>query len=286
MHVDLAVARVAANQRGLITRAQLADLGLGRGAIAHRVQTGRLHRVYRGVFGVGTSSLMPLASELGAVLAVGEVAVLSHWSAAYVWELVGRRERDVDVSITTRSGRTVEGIRIHRPTDPIQTTKHKGIPITTPAQTIEDLARTEPTNLLERATNEARARGLLTPRDLAFLADGRSKTLRQLLTEERGFTRSEAERRLKQLVRKAGLPAPIPNAVVEGRERDFVWPKQRLVVEFDSWAHHGTRTAFETDRRRDHELTAAGWKILRITWRQLTDEPEYVVATLALALAR
>ena len=181
--------------------------------------------------------------------------------------------------------RSKPGIRVHRTQlEPHEITIHKGIPITTPVRTIEDLARTEPTSLTERAFNEARAKGLLTPQDIATLADCRSKMLRAILTEARGFTRSEAERKMRLLARKAGLPTPIPNIELEGRERDFVWPKHRLVVEIDSWAHHGTRTAFENDRRRDQELTAAGWKVIRITWRQLTEDPEAVVAILARAL--
>ena len=96
MHVDLAIAGIAEPQRGLITHAQLAELGAGRGAIAHRLETGRLHRVFRGVYVVGASSLMSLAREQAAVFAIGEGAAKSLWSAGYAWEMVGQREGDVD----------------------------------------------------------------------------------------------------------------------------------------------------------------------------------------------
>ena len=286
MHADVAISEVAAQQRGLITLAQLTALGVDKDGIRRRVTHGRLHRIHRGVYAVGTRAFLPLARELAAVLAVGKCAVLSHWSAGFAWEIVGGREGDVDISVANRSGRDREGIRIHRPRTLTQldVTIHKGIRITTPERTILDLVETEPTHLAERAVNEARAKRLTTTEELHSLADGRSKKLQAILIEAPGFTRSKAERLLRALITKAGLPQPLTNREIEGRERDFVWPQHRLVVEFDGWTHHGTRGAFENDRKRDQELAAAGWRTMRITWRQLTQEPEALVARLARAL--
>ena len=89
---------------------------------------------------------------------------------------------------------------------------------------------------------------------------------------------------MRALTKKAGLPQPRTNVKIGRHERDFVWPEQRLIVEVDSWTFHGTRQAFERDRETDAELTAAGWRVMRVTWRQLTQEPEAVIARLARAL--
>jgi very-short-patch-repair endonuclease len=111
--------------------------------------------------------------------------------------------------------------------------------------------------------------------------------LRALLTRERGpaLTRSEAEERLLALVRQAGLPAPECNVRIAGHEVDFLWRASRLIVEVDGYAFHGSRDAFERDRRRDAELQAVGLTVVRLTWRRLVHEPEAVVALLARRIA-
>jgi very-short-patch-repair endonuclease len=104
--------------------------------------------------------------------------------------------------------------------------------------------------------------------------------------DEPGYTRSEAERRMRKLMRAARLPVPVANARVAGRSVDFVWRQQRLVVEVDSYQYHGHRAAFERDRRKDVALRAAGYRVVRITWWQLRDEPFVVVAHIARMLER
>jgi very-short-patch-repair endonuclease len=101
---------------------------------------------------------------------------------------------------------------------------------------------------------------------------------------EQGYTRSEAERRMLDLVRAAGLLQPLPNVRLEGYSVDFLWPAQRLVVEVDGYRYHGHRAAFERDRRKDAMLLAAGYRVMRLTWRQLVHEPMLVAAMLASAL--
>jgi very-short-patch-repair endonuclease len=114
---------------------------------------------------------------------------------------------------------------------------------------------------------------------------GTSALLRALAREPR-LTRSQAERRLLALVRRAGLPLPETNVRVLGHEVDGLWRDERLIVEVDGFDAHGTRAAFERDRRRDAELVAPGYRVIRVTWRQLCDEPEQLIARLAAALAR
>jgi very-short-patch-repair endonuclease len=99
------------------------------------------------------------------------------------------------------------------------------------------------------------------------------------------MTRSEAERRLLALIRRAGLPLPCTNVEVRGHEVDLYWPEQRLVVEFDGWAYHSTRAAFERDRLKDAEQQLAGERVIRVTHRQLARRPEELVARFATGLA-
>jgi len=110
-----------------------------------------------------------------------------------------------------------------------------------------------------------------------------TRALRHATTPDPAFTRSEAERRLLDLIRAARLPVPQTNIRVAGHEVDFFWPTANLVVEVDGFAFHSTRAAFERDRVRDRELLAHGHRVLRVTWRQLVDETEALVASLAQA---
>jgi very-short-patch-repair endonuclease len=191
-----------------------------------------------------------------------------------------------------RSLRPRRGIRLHRvaqiPSDEIET-KH-GLPITSPARTILDLASCNDADL-ENILARAERLGLVTPDTLdATLARHPhargTRLLRALLSAGAALTRSEAERLFLALVRKAALQHPEVNANVEGIEVDFVWRNRRLVVEIDGFAYHSDRESFENDRRRDAILAAAGYRVIRFTWRQLTASPEVVLIRLSEALAQ
>lgn len=139
-----------------------------------------------------------------------------------------------------------------------------------------------------RSTRRSPSASLVRRDELeALAASGRrgSARLRTLLTDTTGYTRRGAEHRLRSLILKAQLPIPLFNFRLLGHEQDAVWLKRRLVVEVDGYAAHGSRAAFERDRRRDQDLAAAGYHTLRVTWRQLTGEPEAVIARLAAVLA-
>jgi very-short-patch-repair endonuclease len=274
MHTgDRAIAQLAARQRGVVTTAQLEAAGIGRRGVAHRVAHGRLTRVLRGVYRVGPVEA-PFAREMAAVLATG--GALSHHSAAMVWGL--RAPQDGPVHITVASGaRNRAGVRIHR-SPSLKAAVHNGLPLTTAARTLHDLAPALPPAELDRAVEEAQIRGLVTARELT----GRAAAA---IAEPR-LTRSEAERRLLKLIQRARLPRPATNVRVAGWEVDAFWPAERLVVEVDGYAYHGNRAAFERDRRKDAALVAAGYTVIRITWRQLADEPFAVVALLARLIRR
>jgi very-short-patch-repair endonuclease len=185
------------------------------------------------------------------------------------------------------------GIVVHRTVrlDRRDRRLHGPLPLTSPARTLVDLAPSVTRDRLEQAIAQAGRRRLA--REDEILAAGAragrrrgSVVLEQLLgAGATAYTRSAAERRLLSLIREAGLPPPRVNSRLAGLEVDFVWPRRKLVVEVDGYGYHSDRLAFENDRRRDAKLIALGYRIMRITWRQLCDEPVGVVARLATALA-
>ena len=223
--------------------------------------------MHRGVYQVGPTRAR-YGEEMAAVLAIGAGAALSHHSAAAIWGF-GRRDREVHVTVQRRGRRSRPGIRVHQ-TLSLEAAVHDGLPVTTPARTLEDLARALSGDELDRAREQAHLLGLVIP-------DGDDR--------QPEFTRSEAERRLKQLCRAARLPMPRTNARVNGYEVDAFWPAQRLIVEVDGYRYHRTRQAFERDRRKDAALQAAGFRVVRITWNRLTTEPYSVTAQLGALLA-
>ncbi|MGH2874536.1 MAG: DUF559 domain-containing protein [Solirubrobacteraceae bacterium] len=283
---------MSAAQQGVVHRVQLRELGIGRGSIVHRLSVGRLHPVAPSVFAVGHPVLAPLAAEIAALLQVGGDSVLSHETAAALWGFASARQGRVVVTLAGRHVREPAGLRLHRVAalDIRDVGLRRGLPLTAPARTLLDLAAVVSTGELERALAEARVLRLVDDPRLAGAierAPGRSGVarLRALLAAESGpaLTRSEAERALRRLVRVSGLPEPRFNARVNGFEVDALWAAQRIVVEVDGFAFHGHRAAFERDRRRDQRLAAAGWTVLRVTWRQLRDEPVAVAVALARA---
>jgi very-short-patch-repair endonuclease len=290
---DPAVARVAAAQYGVVTRGQLVAAGLGRGAIGHRIKRGRLHRVHRGVYLLGHAVPPPLAREMAAVLAVGDQAVLSHHSAGSLWGLRPAASGDLDVTVVGRNAGRRRRIRLHvvRRLDSREIRRFQRLPVTAPARTLLDLAEVLSLRELERAVEEAQVRNPVRHHELRTqleLSPGRhgAAPLAALLDRDvrPSLTRSEAERRLLDLLRAAELPPSRVNSHVGRYEVDFLWLPQRLIVEMDGYRYHASRRAFERDRLRDAELQAAGYRVMRVTWRQVTERPEAVVARIAQAL--
>jgi very-short-patch-repair endonuclease len=249
--------------------------------------------MHRGVYVVGHTALAALAREQAALLAYGDAAVLSHRSAAAIWKL-GPSSPIVDVTVIGRRVRPRTGIRLHHldALDPSEIGEQQGMKVTSPARTILDLAATADGDGLEAALSEAYALRLVTePAIHDALERNRGRpgagALRALLRSQEGpvITKSRAERLLRALLRKAGLPQPLGNQRLLGYSPDLLWPEQRLIVEFDGFQWHGHRAKFESDRARDATFVAHGYRVIRITWRQLMYQPYRVVANLALALA-
>ena len=289
-----AVAELASRQRGIVARAQLLAIGFGPGAIAGRLQSGVLHSIHRGVYAVGHRALVPGAVELAAALACGRDAVVSHADAAHLYELLPypARRTPVNITVPRESCPARPGIKAHRTRafglGEIGTLD--GIPITSPARTILDLAAENPQQL-ERALAEAQARRLVTDSDLSRLLaryPGRpgSRALRRLLAGpgEALRTRSEAERRFLALVRRARLPAPESNVRLGDWEVDFLWRDRGLIVEVDGYRFHSSARAFERDRAKEAAIRGMGLELIRVSWRQLTTEPEATAASVARAL--
>jgi very-short-patch-repair endonuclease len=289
------IAWIAERQLGLVASWQLQALGISHSATSRQLRRGVLHRLHRGVFLVGHAPQVPGARELAAVLACGEQAFVSHRSAAVLWGVTRLRCAEVEVSVVARHCRSREGLVVHRLAHlhPDDRAVKDGIPVTSPARALVDLAASAGPDEVEDALSQARARGIVSDRQLSDVlarAGNRAgvSALRALLRHQAGprLTRSEAERRLLRLVRAARLPDPEANVRVAGYEVDFLWREARLIVEVGGFAFHRHRPAFERDRLRDMVLRDRGFAVIRVTWRQLVNEPLLVIAHIARALER
>jgi very-short-patch-repair endonuclease len=284
---------IAAAQHGVVTRTQLERAGITARVIDRRIRGGILKTLHRGVFLVGFVEA-PLSREMAACLACGEHAFVSRRSAAVMWGIMNHSARPARTEITLRAGyRRRPGIQIHRtgslPVD--ETTGLRGVPITSVPRTILDLAAHLHRKPLDRAISQAVALGLANSQALLDVANrhlGRRGALR-LRTVLTGpgpaFTRSEAEERFLDLLRRARIDPPEVNTRLLGLEVDFYWPRRQLVVEVDGRAFHSSPLDFERDRARDAELAAVGIRVVRVTWRQLTSAPEAILVRLGGALS-
>lgn len=284
---DAALAGFAARRHAVATTAELNALGLTRSAIARRVASGRLHRWHRGVFAIGHTNLTPKGRWLAAVLACGTRAVLSHRSAGALWGFWPGASGRIEVTVPGGGRPGPAEVRVHRTrrlTDR-DMTELDGIPVTSVARTLVDLAEVLNPRQLKRAVHEADVADLLDV-DAVWSAAARvsgrrhAKRLLRILGRSTAPTSNELERRFLELCEIAELPRPQVNVPLRGFIVDFFWPDVRLVVETDGAHVHNTRQKFEDDRRRDAELTAAGFRVVRVTWRQMTDDPAAVVAVL------
>jgi very-short-patch-repair endonuclease/predicted transcriptional regulator of viral defense system len=276
---DREVAAIANAQHGVVARAQLVEAGLTRREIGEWVAAGRLHRLHRGVYAVGHKRLRIQGHWMAAVLACGKGAVLSHHSAAALWDLRRVGSGAIHVTVPGDAGRKPRaGIRLHRSTTLTQrdVTTQEGIPVTTVERTIIDLARTTRPEKLEQLVDAADQRRIV---DFATLRQANPASLQAVLRAyDPAPTRSELERRFLNICKRHGIERPEVNQIVEGYLVDFVWRDRRLIVEVDGYEYHRAPGKFETDRERDAELGAKDWRVRRFTWRQLEERPAWVAA--------
>jgi len=290
------IAALAEQQHGVVAQRQLIALGLSQRAIECRLESWRLRLVHREVYVVGHSQLSTQGRWVAAVLAYGEGALLSHRSAAALWGLARPRTSVVDV--TAPAGR--QGIRrrqriwIHRSRlYPEDRALQAGIPVTTVARTLFDMAEFDSTKRLESAWEEADRLNLLRLREVEGVCErgyGRRalRPIRRLLAEARAttITRSPLEDDFAAFCREHRLPMPSFNTTALGYEIDALWPAERLAAELDSWEFHRHRAAFERDRARDAALQVAGYRTLRITDRRMNKEASALASELRALLGR
>ncbi len=285
---------LARKQYGVVARRQLLALGMSSQSIQHRLDTGRLHRVDRGVYAVGRPGLPRRGRWMAAVLGCGSGAVLSHRTAGALWGLCDAVAESIEISIPSASPRRRPDVHVYRrPKLPaVETVVHEAIPVTIPLRTLIDLGRILDAGRLERAVNEADRLELITPERLLASLDAHPGEwgvgpLRALLGD-RVFrlTDSELERRFLGLVAEAGLPVPLTAQRVNGFKVDFHWPKLGLVVETDGLRYHRTPAQQARDRLRDQTHTAAGLTHLRFTHAQVHFEEKRVSKTLVITARR
>jgi predicted transcriptional regulator of viral defense system len=291
------IGRLAERQHGVVARRQLLAAGVTREAIAHRMRVGRISCLHRGVYAVGHRLLSPEGRWMAAILAAGPSAVLSHRSAAALWGIRPCRSGNVDIT-TPSSRRQRPGITWHVANLPVdEITSLAAIPVTTVPRTLLDLAAVLDHRGTELAMNEAEVRRYADHLSLPALLQryprrrGAAKIRAILAAGGLGtaLTRSELEERFLRFLAQRHMPRPELNVPIALRggfvEVDCVWRRARVIAELDGRAVHGTAAAFERDRARDRALSAAGWRVVRITWRQLSEVPRELAADIGVLLA-
>jgi hypothetical protein len=276
---DLLVARLAAEEWGVLSLAELASCGLSRDAVRSRVKAGWLHPKHQGVYAVGHPNLRLEGEFLGAVKACGPGAFLSNYAAGALWRMVEWDDRNPEVTVPRVGTRRHPGIRMHRTTilAPEDVRHHYGIPLTSPVRTAYDLAMQLPYRSLRRAVRQAASLHLLNVEGLARALPrlGRRRgagKIRRILAEDPAPTRTVLEDVVLDLILEAGLERPDVNVPrwIERRRivPDFRWPKRCLVIEADGRTWHDHRIAREDDAERQALLEAHGDRVLRVTWDQ------------------
>jgi len=292
----------------MVARAQMLALGFSATAIQHRIAYGRLHPVARGIYAVGWPYLDPRRRWAAAVLAaasgdkaahsptqpyLGNGTALSHRSAARLWG-IGTEERGrIDLSVLRTQAVYRPGLLVRRrpslPASQIQT--WDDLPVTSPVQTLIDLATELSSIEVERAVNDADKRDLIDPESLRLALDSHAgepgvRPLRTIL-DRLTFRLSDSDLEIyfRPIAASAGLPSPLSKQWVNGFEVDFFWPDLGLVVETDGLRYHRTPSAQNRDARRDRAHTLAGMTPLRFTHYEIRYEPRRVRSELTRALA-
>ena len=285
---EAALAALASRQYGVVSRAQLSELGFNREAIRWRVAADRLARLHPGVYAVGHWALTSASRDLAAVLACGPQALLSHRAAGRRHNLLRGAAAPIEVT-APRGCKPKPGIRIHRSRviNPHDRRSLDGIPVTSVARTLVDLADVLSERRLAAAVNEAEVQRVFDLRAIEETLSrlpgrcGRPRFERSLAayTEPAGYSLTEGERLLLRLCSDYGLPQP-QRVAIAGYELDFYWRDARLAVEVDGATFHRTRRGFHEDRRRDRRLAVEGIQVARVPWLDLTETPAELAAEL------
>ena len=279
------MAQLAEAAHGVVTHAELLAAGASPQEIRWRISIGALLTEYRGVYRVGHRAPSIEAGYMAAVKACGDGAVLSGRAAAYLLGLI--RGTPPPPEVTAPTERRVPGVITHRARGtPVEAMTWRGVPVTTVARTLVDLAAVLDLNALARACHEAGVRFGTTPGDVDPVLARRprvkgAKNLRRTLRGDVRVTLSALEKRFLTRLREAHLPLPETNRPAGGRRVDCRWPERGLTVELDSYRFHHSRHAWEQDRRREREAHARGDEFRRYTWGDVYEHPRLMLKELA-----
>jgi hypothetical protein len=291
---DLRAATWAANQHGCIRADQLAACGLDRAAVARRVRKGWLHRLHTGVYAVGYSSDTLHAQFMAAVLAGGGDTYLSHWASCSLAQLVRWDDRLIELTVVGSAERRRAGIRFHRARtlDRRDVTRIHGIPCTTPARAILEIAPQVSDQRLKRLIRKAQVEKRANTRQIAAVlrrAKGHRATRRiaNIIAGGPAPTASGHEDVVLDLIIQAGFEAPTVNEPLRVTSTaytpDLRWAAPRLILEIDSSPWHDGPLAQGLDAERQAKLEAAGERVLRTTREQAILHPQQLVARLTAA---
>lgn len=289
------VARLAELQHGHVHLYQLRAAGIGKNALAHRLRSGRLHATLPCVFLVGRPQSDLLGRMMAPALYCRGGGLVAGRAAAQGWDLLDStqqlgRDEPIEVLLAGRNGKRARGVRVHRTSSLARQDVRwrAGIPLTSPARTILDLAATMDELELEAVLSAGLRKSLVRRSQLGDVIERNPRAkgickLRALLdqTESLHDTRSSYERRYLKLLKAAELPLPITNTWVAKKFVDGVWPDLNLVLEIDGFGVHGERDKFESDRVRDQHLLIAGHHVIRVTARQIDHAPCGLIARTA-----
>jgi very-short-patch-repair endonuclease len=280
----LIVGELAAEQDGVVELHQLQTLGLSGSAVKRSLRAGWLHVVLPGVYAVGYPKLSWRGRLRAALLWGGEDALLSHMTAAGLWDLLMGASTRVHVTLPRGRRNSRRWVQVHHTRETPARAEVNGFAVTSIERTLIDIAGQIPKQRLERAVEQAARMNQL---DFSALAEHRGSraatTLRAVIAQFDPLapqTNVGIERDFLTLVRRYDLPEPRINVQVGPYVVDFLWSDQKLIVELDSLAFHRTATVFESDRKRDIDLKRLGYTVLRITHRRLHEEPAVVAQEL------
>jgi predicted transcriptional regulator of viral defense system len=292
---DAWAAELAADRDGVLSIDQLRTCGLDRDAVAVRVRNGWLHRLHRGVYAVGHAGVSLRGRFRAAVLACGAGTALGWFAAAADWELIAWKEREIEVIVTSGGARRIEGVRVHRSRSLTRRDVRfrNGIPVTSPARTLLDLATVLSEHALRRAARQAQALKLVTVAELIEIAErcnghrGAVK-LRAVVADGPAPTRSRLEDLLVDLLDAAGIPRPEINVALRPGGRtiipDVLWRDRRLAIEADSVTWHDHKLTRENDADKQAILEAHGFRVVRVTHEQLSRRPAQTLERIRAAL--
>lgn len=297
MHADNAVQRIAASQGGVVTRRQAINSGLSPNQIDGRVRTGRWRVVTSGGY-----RLFDMPGEFDLVKSATALlprAFASHFSAARIHGMTMLKGEPTSVIVHTRTTHTFPGVLVHRCHDlqPDHVTSVLGIPVTTIARTVVDVASSISPKHLEIVVDDNIAAQRVTHREIREVLDAVARKgkpgvrkLRSILDGREGvaIAPSTLEARGNKLLREAGIVTFLTEYAIPWdplRRFDVAIPENRLAVEWDSRRWHMQAQAFASDRRRDREVVTNGWRILRFTWDDVHRQPQLVIDTVLAALA-